>query len=427
MIPTIQYHTSSVYKQELRHILYTISLCYDVKFAEANDPSQAQITIGSQEDDTIYFSNALFDVLYSDSPYFECTAEVITIDGKEDILSTIFYLVNCLQELNPNPTSRDHFGRYKSSYSFQTTNGLMTENIVEGLIDRLILLLPGRAAIHKKLNKSKIFLSHDMDTIYGSLIQDTYWSVKNMRPFDIAKVLLENTLKGPSWLNIDRIMKIESEYDFHSTFFWLTEKGKTIKGLRNSDYDIGGPRVRQSIKTIEDKGWYNGLHKSIGTTSFSAEMNKVPAPVSSNRYHYLFFDVFRDFKEIEKAQIKLDCSLGFADQIGFRNGFGTPVHLFDIQRKIPYDFVECPLHCMDTTYLFYQKKSGDMFANDVIDFVEKNRFNCVLSLLFHNNYLSDYKYKEYLKAFKRLLGYFYENQYECITEKEIIDTYYVKY
>jgi len=82
---------------------------------------------------------------------------------------------------------------------------------------------------------------------------------------------------------------------------------------------------------------------------------------------------------------------------------------------------------MDTTYLFYQKKSGDMFANDVIDFVEKNRFNCVLSLLFHNNYLSDYKYKEYLKAFKRLLSYFYENQYECITEKEIIDTYYVKY
>lgn len=426
MTPAIKYHTSTKYRQELKYILYIVSLCYDLEFAEVDEMSSAQITIGPEEGKTIYFSNALLDVLYSNAPYFECKSKVITVDGRDDILSTIFYLVNCLQELNPDAASRDNYGRYKSSHSLQVSNGVMTEDLVSGLIDRLVASLPG-VGIHKKQIKSKIFLSHDMDTINGSIMQDTYWSLKQMRPLDMAKVIFGNLLNGPSWLNIDSIMKIESENDFHSTFFWLTEKGKTIKGLKNSDYRIDSPQIVRSIKTIESKGWYNGLHKSIGDTSFSTEKSKIPVATVSNRYHYLFFDVFRDLIEIEKAQIKLDCSLGFADQIGFRNSFGLPVHLFDINRKVPYDFVECPLHCMDTTYLFYQKKSGEVFANDVIAFVEKNRFNSVLSLLFHNNYISDYKFKEYLKAFKRLLAYFYENGYECITEKEIIDTYYVKH
>jgi hypothetical protein len=262
-----------------------------------------------------------------------------------------------------------------------------------------------------------------MDTIYGSLVQDTYASLKRMDIPAMGQVILSNLLDGPDWLNVDKIMAIESENDFKSTFFWMVKQGAAERGLKNSDYDINNSKVKEAVKSVADKGWYNGLHKSIGATSFSDELKGLPLGTVSNRYHYLYFDPFKDFRKIDEAGINLDCSLGFASHMGFRNSFGLPVHMFDVANRKPYNFLECPLHCMDTTYLFYQKKSGDEFVKDVIAFVERNDNNCVLSILFHNNYISEYKFKDYLKAFKQLLAYFYESGFKSITQEEILKTY----
>ena len=58
--------------------------------------------------------------------------------------------------------------------------------------------------------KSRIFLSHDIDTIYGSILQDSLFNIKKLRPDLVLKVMLFNLFSNPAWLNIDRIMKIES-------------------------------------------------------------------------------------------------------------------------------------------------------------------------------------------------------------------------
>ena len=78
---------------------------------------------------------------------------------------------------------------------------------------------------------------------------------------------------------------------------------------------------------------------------------------------------------------------------------------------------------MDTTYYNYLKLSAEFFVNDVIDFVESNNKNSVISLLFHNNFISEFKYDQYFRAFKKLLAYFYESSFKCITQSEIINLY----
>jgi hypothetical protein len=78
---------------------------------------------------------------------------------------------------------------------------------------------------------------------------------------------------------------------------------------------------------------------------------------------------------------------------------------------------------MDTTFYNYLKVSADEFVRSTINFFEANSENCILSVLFHNNFISDYKFKEYLKAFKQLLGYFRESNFKCITQQEITKLY----
>lgn len=420
---TIRYFTSSPHAAELRHSLSIVSMCYEVAFEQVPERSAADVTIGDTANDTLFFSRLIFDRLYSAEPYYQLDQPLVMVDGRPDHLSTIFYLVNCLQELNPDPASRDSLGRFDAVGSVQMRNNITAQNTVAALAAQVIAAIPG-ANVVQRSGKSRIFLSHDMDTIYGSLMQDTYWCLRKMDIPGMAQVILSNLLKGPRWLNVDRIMAIESESDFTSTFFWMVRNDAAERGLWNSDYQVDNPKVQQAIQSVAAKGWHNGLHKSIGqSTSFAAELKSLPSGITSNRYHYLYFDTFQTLPQVEEAGLKLDCSLGFASEMGFRNSFGLPVHLFDIRTRQPFSFVECPLHCMDTTYLFYHKRSGDEFARDVVSFVEANNTNCVLSILFHNNYISDHKFSNYLKGFKQLLAYFHESGYRSISQDEILTQY----
>jgi hypothetical protein len=78
---------------------------------------------------------------------------------------------------------------------------------------------------------------------------------------------------------------------------------------------------------------------------------------------------------------------------------------------------------MDTTLHHYQKMTAKEAYHKIISFVEKNAQDAVISVLWHNNYFTPYKYGTYFKLYKDLLAYFYEHQFKGITQTEIIEQY----
>lgn len=89
----------------------------------------------------------------------------------------------------------------------------------------------------------------------------------------------------------------------------------------------------------------------------------------------------------------------------------------------PYAFIEAPLHVMDRTYFQYKKFNVVEAGRDIFDFFEKNRENCVLSVLWHNNFFSNYKFNGYFDLYKKILAYLKENDFETITQEEIYKRY----
>ena len=161
-------------------------------------------------------------------------------------------------------------------------------------------------------------------------------------------------MSKPDWLNMDQIMSLESEFNCTSTFFWLVKKGKE-QGLKNSDYNFKSPRIKKIFHEVRNRGFENGIHKSISKDSFMSELEIFDETPIANRYHFLKFNLPSGYDAIEQAGLKIDTSLGFAENSGFRNNYGRPFNPFNVEERRPYSFIEVPLHVMDTALYQIQK------------------------------------------------------------------------
>ena len=417
----------SDYKAAIKWTIDLISKDQDFKWEDASFEN-ANISIGKGPKYDIRISEKIFEGLkkhkYDSRLYFDNELIIRNAKGEEDYISTIFYLVNAFQEYELEQKLEDHYGRFPYSNSVQKRFGIVDKNYVGELIARF---MQGhkvlRNLVPAQLPKTKIFLSHDIDSLYGSLYFDGKWAFKHLHFGKMAELIWQTVLRKPPWFNIDRIMKMHSEYDMKSTFFWIMSHGRDSHGIKNGDYQISNKQIRNQISEIKNAKFGVGLHKSTMETSFQKELANSPVEIKSNRYHFLKFNLPAAWNELQTSGIRLDSSLGFAEHMGFRNSYGKPFRPFNLVENRPYDFLELPLNIMDGSFVYYQNIRDASVYTQIIDFIEKNKSNAVLSILWHNNELSPYFYNDMFQNYKKLLAYLHEEKFDTLTDEALINEY----
>lgn len=383
----------------------------DIKVSDSQDGA---ITLGKGKDSSFTISDHL---LNNDLSRLVFTDFITDETGKPDYFTSAFYLLNSTQEYtDQNP---DELGRFKFSSSYQSRLRNPKQNLVQECFDEISKL----ARVQPKKEKTRFFLSHDIDAVNGAFLQDGFNVLKKGRIDLLLQIIFRTAIGKPDWLNIDKIMKMESEYDCKSVFFWIVNKGRVNKREENADYRFKSERIQKYFQLVEASGFENGIHKSISNESFADEFKKYGQIPISNRYHYLKYSLPEAYHDIQEAGLKLDASVGFAEEIGFRNSYGLPFNPFDLKNKKPFSFVEVPLHIMDRTFFQYKKVNTEQAGKEIFDFFEKNKENCVLSVLWHNNFFTNYKFKGYLDLYKKILAYIKENNFTTISQEEIIKKY----
>jgi len=231
--PNTSYHSATLY------ILKLIEKNQNISFSFVESSEKANIiwdhTVPSSEFIYLDFYDGLQGERYNfnHNHIFRTSPTVTDKNEKKDSIATIFYMINCLQELNPNEESLDQFGRFKYEASFQAKFNSIEENLVQQEID----LFCKKHRLKGTIKRSAFFVSHDIDTIYGSFLQDGFWALKKLKIGVILNLIIWELSRKPHWKNIDKIIKIDSEYDIHSTFFWLVNKGKGAYNIKNADYN----------------------------------------------------------------------------------------------------------------------------------------------------------------------------------------------
>ncbi|CAN5386344.1 hypothetical protein BH11BAC2_BH11BAC2_16670 [soil metagenome] len=412
-----------VFFPEVKYIWNLFCSNKKINYLESDNVEDAEFKIGISEDSHLKVQIDLYASLIEKKPsvdLFERNGGYILLqDGTKDLLATAFFMVSCAQELGS--LIRDEYDRfpYKESYQYRMKN--YQKNLVQDCFDALLNsfeILRIQSAV--QILPSQVFISHDIDTVYGSLLQDTFYTVKDLNFRGFFKCIFSNILQKAQWLNIDRILKIEENAKVNSTFFWLPVKGQSEFDVMNADYDIQSSIIKDEINLVTKKGGTNGIHKSISKFTFEEEIKQFEHNVIVNRYHFLAFNPHSDFIKIEEAGIQVDSSLAYAESFGFRNNYALPYHPYLFTERRAANFIECPLNVMDTTFFNYKKmKAADAYKT-ICNFIDQNKSNAIISLLWHNNFISDYKYRDYYRTYLDLLNYLNENNLNSIDPENII-------
>jgi hypothetical protein len=295
--------------------------------------------------------------------------------------------------------------------------------------------------------KWALCLTHDIDKCTSGWREDFAYQLKRLRLPSALNILFSRLAGRDTWFNFEDILALEERHSAKSSFYFLARKGKQyarrtaepppaktdfpeaapaadpasffsssplarLRGysevLRNADYNLSDPAIENVLQLLREKGYEVGVHGSFGT-HLSAELLKedirrFPAPVTGGRFHYLCFDITRTPDILESQGLKYDSSMGFAEEVGFRNGIAFPFPPFNIRENRPAGFLEIPLIIMDTTFRSYKKTP----QNDIMPLIhqlmaEAERFSGCLTVLWHNSYFSPYKFAGWRELYRAIL------------------------
>lgn len=417
---------SDLFYPEVTYILEVLFRHFDIVYSFEEECKGCDISIGSNSNYKYILNSDVYRNLLNNenlnSEFCKGRGYFYNENGDADYLTSAFYMISCAQEVSENDL--DEFDRFKYLNSYQYELGTADIDLVSKCFELFAERYVDSIYLNKKDDgKKRVFLSHDIDLLNGSIIQDSYYCLKNKRLIDFIKVVMINCLDRPHWMNIKELCEVESKNGFSSTFFWLPVNGISKFKVNNADYDISSRKVKNLMNSVVLNGSENGLHKSISNSSIEEEFKLIISAVAANRYHFLAFNPHDDLIKMENAGIKFDSSISFAEVPGYRSSYSRPYLPYIFTERRAAKLVECPMHLMDTTFYNYLKMPADLAYDSIVKFIENSEMNSVIGLLWHNNFYSDFKYSNYKKLYQRLLSRLSEMGVESVNPSEIISKF----
>jgi hypothetical protein len=123
---------------------------------------------------------------------------------------------------------------------------------------------------------------------------------------------------------------------------------------RDPGYSLADPHVRATLDRIAAAGHEIAVHGSYlslsrpdGLTSEFARLREVGHEPVGARQHWLRFRGAELFRGLEAAGARWDSTLGYPDQIGYRNGAAFPFLPYDLDHERPHRVMELPLVLME--------------------------------------------------------------------------------
>ena len=169
----------------------------------------------------------------------------------------------------------------------------------------------------------------------------------------------------------------------------------------NSKYDKNpswkNSKYRDLIKMLTGK-FFTGLrptyYASGNFTKLKSELNRLNSilgkEVSKCRFNYvrLFFPI--SYRDILKAGLSEDYSMGFHDEPGFRAGIARPYWFYDLQEDKQTDLKIFPFQVMDETFITHKKLDTTASKEIILKLLNETRkVGGLFVSIWHNTSLLD--------------------------------------
>jgi len=359
-----------------------------------NHPSPIKLNYSAQHFNnilSIHQSNYFQEFNITKTPKFE--AELIFDQSKSnfDIFAASFFLLSRAEEYDNKHL--DSHGRFPIEQNSLYKQNIHRKPIVDIWVNSLINALQDKYEISISSKKQYHFLSTiDIDHIYayqqkplaiqiGGLIRDLIKlkvgrigdRFKNKDPYDCIEDLL-------GW-HSDRNLKLK-------TFVLCAARSDFDKSLNPTH-----PHYISKIKALS-KNSVVGIHPSYYSNEkpqkFKQEKEQLESvikqKIDSSRQHFLKLNFPSTYQNLIKAGIKADCTMGFAEDVGFRAGTAHPFNWYDIQSDRETDLKVVPFVAMDVTMKQYLKlgaKDAERLLDSMVKEIKSVAGQCCI--IWHNS------------------------------------------
>lgn len=283
-----------------------------------------------------------------------------------DIFSAVFYHISRCEEWSIAKT--DAHGRFVPSVIVKTP-------LVDIWIAEFKKVLSVKfKSLQFPERKFKFVSTIDVDNVFAYKAKPLYRQIGGMlKDLKHAGTRLSTILSGKKdpFDEYELQAELSKKYNIPLIYFFLyrnnTKYDRTI--------DPNHPEFKQLLRSIRQKNITIGLHpsyeSSVNPEILKAEQQLISknseTNVTASRQHFLRFNIKTTPKDLLKAGIKYDFTMGWSEQIGFRACTTLPFFYYDFETESELPLLAVPFAAMDGAFYLHDGKNAGVAFSELMD------------------------------------------------------------
>ena len=299
-----------------------------------------------------------------------------------DIFAASFFLLSRYEEyLKFQP---DEHGRFTASSSLAFKHGFLDKPVVDLWTKEFSRALIGKHPVLTfRRNEYKALLTVDSDQPFAYLGRNLMRSFGGL----IHDLTAKSGHAGERYRVVTRGKK--DPYEVYDYIADEIDKNNTDARFffpvgDNSRYDKNpswkSKEYRDLITKVSGK-YKTGLHPSYyasdNYTLFKSELSRLRTilgkDITSSRYHFIRLFTPASYRQLSKAGIAEDYSMGYPDEPGFRAGIARPYFFYDVSEDLSTNLKIVPFQVMDGTLYQYRKLGPDASGEIILKLISETR------------------------------------------------------
>lgn len=227
-----------------------------------------------------------------------------------------------------------------------------------------------------------VFITHDMDRTTLCECTAIAKLFKRVRFRTLRDVFNSLSVCGSVIARtVDKLLRFEVDNNIRSIFFFLSGPYSFARyGSRTSARWSSAQNIIRSVKAAGMEIGLHGSYYAADKGSYADECRRLSdaaqVTIRHHRSHYLRYDPKNFWRQLSKAGIQYDHSIGFSTGWGLRAGTCMPYPVYDLSAQMLSNIIEIPMVLMDGALAFQFNHADRNNVRALLETVRKHR-GCV--------------------------------------------------
>lgn len=313
----------------------------------------------------VLFDEHLFDYALTKVPFH--TDFCLAFDGITDPIASIFFVLSRMEEYIV--TQRDKHDRFQAKSSVQFENGWLDKAICDRWAILVLDFISKNTdfSYEIRIQKPTLIPTFDIDHVRAfewkegmrtqlSKLRD--WLRKDLQRISLRKKVLSGKVKDP-YNTFDTIVEVAKRFPKTRVFWMVGDYAKYDKNV--GSYDIRHQQEIQRIAATTRVGLHPSYRSNENFQLLELEKKRLEnilgSEIHESRQHFLKLKLPFTYQRLLEVDFDHDFTMGYADEVGFRNGTARPFPFFDLTSNSVTSLIIYPFVYMDGTLNEYIKFS----------------------------------------------------------------------